>query len=185
MKSNTNYFFSPFNHFDNNEKTLFIFKYVDPHIYRLTAAYIHSCMEYRQKHVLQFKPILWFKICNINNVGNTCYQVGIVLLLLLLRARLLHPCIQSIELWEKNMFVVRCRSRSCWRIKSCESNLKAFYSFLQAFTSNNIAYCDIRIRNKSYIGRNITLHEGFETAMCPLICSLRNLANNKNCDPFD
>ena len=35
-------------------------------------------------------------------------------------------------------------------INSCENNLKAFYSFLQAFTSNNIAYCDRRIWNKSY-----------------------------------
>ena len=41
-----------FNNFDNNEKTLFIFNNVDPHIYRLTADYIHSCMEYRQKLVL-------------------------------------------------------------------------------------------------------------------------------------
>ena len=41
-----------FNDFDNNEKTLFIFNNVDPHIYRLIASYIHSCMEYRQKLVL-------------------------------------------------------------------------------------------------------------------------------------
>ena len=41
-----------FNNFNNNEKTLLIFNNVDPHIYRLTAAYIHSCMEYRQKLVL-------------------------------------------------------------------------------------------------------------------------------------
>ena len=41
-----------FNNFDNNEKTLFIFNNVSSHIYRLTAAYIHSCMEYRQKLVL-------------------------------------------------------------------------------------------------------------------------------------
>ena len=31
------------------KKTLFIFNNIDPHIYRVTAAYIHSCMEYRQK----------------------------------------------------------------------------------------------------------------------------------------
>ena len=36
----------------NNEKTFFIFNNVDPHNYRLTAAYVHSCMEYRQKLVL-------------------------------------------------------------------------------------------------------------------------------------
>ena len=41
-----------FNDFDNNEKTLFIFNNVDPYIYRLTTAYIHSCMKYRQKLVL-------------------------------------------------------------------------------------------------------------------------------------
>ena len=41
-----------FNNFDNNGKTLFISDNVDLHIYRLTAAYIHSCMEYRQKLVL-------------------------------------------------------------------------------------------------------------------------------------
>ena len=41
-----------FNNFDNNGKTLFISDNVDLHIYRLTAAYIHSCMEYRQKIVL-------------------------------------------------------------------------------------------------------------------------------------
>ena len=41
-----------FNNFDNNWKTLFISDNVDHHIYRLTAAYIHSCMEYRQKIVL-------------------------------------------------------------------------------------------------------------------------------------
>ena len=40
------------NNFDNNEKTLFIFNNVDPHIYRLTASYIHLCMEYGQKHIL-------------------------------------------------------------------------------------------------------------------------------------
>ena len=34
------------------KKIFFIFNNVDPHIYRLTAAYIHSCMEYRQKLVL-------------------------------------------------------------------------------------------------------------------------------------
>ena len=38
--------------FDNNEKILFIFKNVDPQIYRLTAAYVRSCMEYIQKLVL-------------------------------------------------------------------------------------------------------------------------------------
>ena len=40
--------------FDNNEKILFIFKNVDPQIYRLTAAYIHSCMEYIQKLVFNY-----------------------------------------------------------------------------------------------------------------------------------
>ena len=34
------------------EKTLFISDNVDLHIYGLTAAYIHSCMEYREKIVL-------------------------------------------------------------------------------------------------------------------------------------
>ena len=32
----------------------FIFNNADPHIYRLTAAYIHSCMEDRQKLVRYF-----------------------------------------------------------------------------------------------------------------------------------
>ena len=41
-----------FNNFDNNEKTLFIFNNVDPHINRLTATSIHSCTECRQKLVL-------------------------------------------------------------------------------------------------------------------------------------
>ena len=41
-----------FNNFDKNEKTLFILNNVSSHIYRLTAANIHSCMEYRQKLVL-------------------------------------------------------------------------------------------------------------------------------------
>ena len=36
-----------FNNLDNNAKTLFIFNNFDPHIYKLTAAYIHLCMEYR------------------------------------------------------------------------------------------------------------------------------------------
>ena len=40
------------NNFDNNEKILFIVNNVDPHIYRLTAAYLHSYMEHRQKLVL-------------------------------------------------------------------------------------------------------------------------------------
>ena len=48
-----------FNNFDNNEKTLFIFNNVDPHIYRLTAAYIHLCMEYRQKLALYLWPPLF------------------------------------------------------------------------------------------------------------------------------
>jgi len=34
------------------EATLFMFNNVDRHIYRLTAAYKHLCMEYRQKLVL-------------------------------------------------------------------------------------------------------------------------------------
>ena len=47
-----------FNNFDNNEKTLFLFNNVDPHIYRLTAANIHSCMEYRKKKlVLELWPL--------------------------------------------------------------------------------------------------------------------------------
>ena len=41
-----------FNNSDNNENTLFIFNNVNPYIYRLTAAYTHSCMKYRQKLVL-------------------------------------------------------------------------------------------------------------------------------------
>ena len=41
-----------FKNFDNNEKPLFIFNNVDPHIYRRTATSIHSCMEYREKLVL-------------------------------------------------------------------------------------------------------------------------------------
>ena len=49
-KINSKYPF--FNHFDSNEKTLFLFNNVDPHIYRLTAAHIHSCMEHRQKFIL-------------------------------------------------------------------------------------------------------------------------------------
>ena len=54
------------NNFDNNAKTLFIFNNVDPHIYKLTAAYIHLCMEYRQKLVLYLRFI--------SNVGNTIYS---------------------------------------------------------------------------------------------------------------
>ena len=36
------------------KKTLHQFNNVDPHIYRLTAAYIHSCMEYRINYSLYF-----------------------------------------------------------------------------------------------------------------------------------
>ena len=50
-----------FNNSDNNKNTLFIFNNVNPYIYRLTAAYIHSCMEYRQKLVL-FKIIAFILI---------------------------------------------------------------------------------------------------------------------------
>ena len=46
----------------------FIFNNVDPHIYRLTAAYIHLCMEYRQQLVLYLRFI--------SNVGNTTYSRG-------------------------------------------------------------------------------------------------------------
>ena len=45
-----------FNDSDNSENTLFIINNVNPYIYRLTAAYIHSCMTYRQKLFL-FKII--------------------------------------------------------------------------------------------------------------------------------
>ena len=31
-----------------------MFNNANPHIYRLTAAYTHSCMEYRQKLVLYY-----------------------------------------------------------------------------------------------------------------------------------
>ena len=50
------------------KKIFFIFNNVDPHIYRLTAAYIHLCMEYRQKLVLYLRFI--------SNVGNTTYSRG-------------------------------------------------------------------------------------------------------------
>ena len=44
------------------KKMFFILNNIDPHICRLTAAYIHLCMEYRQKLVLYLRFI--------NNVGN-------------------------------------------------------------------------------------------------------------------
>ena len=50
-----------FNNSDNNENTLFIFNNVNPYIYRLTDAYTHSCMKYRQKLVL-FKIIAFILI---------------------------------------------------------------------------------------------------------------------------
>ena len=41
-----------FNDFDDISKIFFLFNYVDPTICRLTAAYIHSCMNYRQTLII-------------------------------------------------------------------------------------------------------------------------------------
>ena len=51
-----------FNHFDSNEKTFLSFNYVDPYIFSLTAAHIHSCVEHRQTLILelQFPLFLFF-----------------------------------------------------------------------------------------------------------------------------
>ena len=52
-----------FNDFGDNSKIFFLFNNVNPTICRLTAAYIHSCIDYRQTLIILFneKPFCNFR----------------------------------------------------------------------------------------------------------------------------